>query len=72
MTNEAVWLMVSFAVMVVAVLATLYQKVEDLEERLKRLDGDDQADDDEAPSADAARGLFTKPRVPRHRDERER
>jgi len=36
--NNAAWLVLSFAIMVVAVLAKLSDKVEKLEKRLKRLE----------------------------------
>ena len=38
MSNDAAWLLLSFAIMVVAVLATLYEKVEQLEKRLRRFE----------------------------------
>jgi hypothetical protein len=46
MSNNAAWLLLSFAIMVVAVLATLYEKVEQLEKRLKRLEAGGEPDDD--------------------------
>jgi len=53
MTNNEAWLVLSFAIMVVAVLATLYEKVEKLEKRLARLEGETSAEDDDALSARA-------------------
>jgi hypothetical protein len=53
MSNNETWLVLSFAIMVVAVLATLYEKVEKLEKRLARLEGDTDTDDDDAVSARA-------------------
>jgi|KBSSwiStaDraftv2_1062776.scaffolds.fasta_scaffold169188_2 hypothetical protein len=47
MSNDAAWLLLSFAIMVVAVLATLYEKIEQLEKRLKRLEAGGEPDDDE-------------------------
>lgn len=72
MSNEAVWLIVSFAVMVVAVLATLYEKLEDLQARVKQLEGGEEEEDDEFLSAEPARARFTSPRAPRRREDRER
>jgi hypothetical protein len=46
MSNNAAWLILSFAIMVVAVLATLYEKVQQLEKRLNRLDAGGEPDDD--------------------------
>jgi hypothetical protein len=41
MSNEAAWLLLSFAIMVVAMLATLYEKVDSLQKRLDRLEAQD-------------------------------
>jgi hypothetical protein len=38
MSNNAAWLLLSFAVMVVAVLATLHDRLEKLEKRLEVLE----------------------------------
>jgi hypothetical protein len=46
MSNEAAWLLLSFAIMVVAVLATLYEKLEQLAQRLNRLEAGREPDDD--------------------------
>lgn len=46
MSNDVAWLLLSFAIMVVAVLATLYEKVEQLEKRVKRLEAGGEPDDD--------------------------
>jgi hypothetical protein len=61
MTNNETWLVLSFAIMVVAVLATLYEKVEKLEKRLARLEGDTGTDDDDVLSARAG-WMATRPR----------
>ena len=55
MSNNEAWLVLSFAIMVVAVLATLYEKLERLEKRMARLDRDEDADgdDDDARSTRA-------------------
>ncbi|HEY7252227.1 MAG TPA: hypothetical protein VIG37_17150 [Methylomirabilota bacterium] len=45
--------MLSFAIMVVAVLVNLHEKLERVEEKLKRLEARDGADD---PAADVRRG----------------
>ena len=57
MTQNETWLVLSFGIMVVAVLATLYEKVERLERRLGRLEGEGDADD-EKPSLPVARSLI--------------
>ena len=54
MSNNVAWLLLSFAIMVVAVLAVLHEKLEGLEKRLNRLEGRGQADDDGNVPADAA------------------
>jgi hypothetical protein len=46
MSNNAAWLVLSFAIMVVAMLANLYQKFEELEKRLTRLEAAREPDDD--------------------------
>jgi hypothetical protein len=43
-SNEATWLLLSFGIMVVAVLAVLHEKLERLEERLRRLEPPDESD----------------------------
>ena len=69
MSNNAAWLLLSFAIMVVAVLATLYERVEQLEKRLKRVEAGAEPDDDGASAhADAA----IAPEVFRRRDHRVR
>ncbi len=61
MSDNAVWLLLSFAIMVVAVLAKLSDKVEKLETRLKRLElaaGDESGivpDDLPVPASSARR-----------------
>ena len=67
MSNNAAWLLLSFGIMVVAVLATLYEKLEQLEKRLNRLEAGREPDDDEI-SAPAA-GSFV-PEAYRRRDHR--
>lgn len=47
MSPEVTWLLVSFAIMVVAILATFHEKIERLEERLRRLEGGLGLDEDE-------------------------
>jgi len=44
MSNETTWLLLSFGIMVVAVLAVLHEKLERLEERLRRLEPPDESD----------------------------
>jgi hypothetical protein len=53
---EAAWLLLSFAIMVVAVLVNVHEKLEGLEERLHRLEARDGADDHAADFTEAARG----------------
>jgi hypothetical protein len=61
MSNDATWLLLSFAIMVVAVLAKLSDTIEKLDKRLKRLEpaqGDDTGispDDMPAPASSARR-----------------
>ena len=52
MSNEAAWLLLSFAIMVVAMLATLYEKIDSLQKRLDRL---------EAPERSRRRGASRSP-----------
>jgi 4-hydroxybenzoate polyprenyltransferase len=47
MSNEAAWLLLSFAIMVVAMLATLYEKVDRLQKRLDRLETPERAADEQ-------------------------
>jgi hypothetical protein len=70
LSNEAVWLLVSFAVMVVAVLATLYEKLEDLQKRLTRLESGGGVEDD-VPT-DGVRARLAGRRTPRSPADRER
>jgi len=44
MSNETTWVLLSFGIMVVAVLAVLHEKLERLEERLRRLEPPDESD----------------------------
>jgi hypothetical protein len=46
MSNDATWLLLSFAIMVVAVLARLSDKVEKLEKRLVRIEPPEEGDED--------------------------
>jgi hypothetical protein len=66
MSNTVAWLLVSFAVMVVAVLGVLHEKLEGLEKRLNRLEGRGRADDDGSVPADAAHARFTERGAWRH------
>jgi hypothetical protein len=45
MSNNAAWLLLSFAIMVVAVLVTFHEKFEALEKRLNRLEAGRGSDD---------------------------
>jgi hypothetical protein len=45
MSYEAAWLILSFAILVVAVLVNVHEKLERLEEQLKRLEAGEGADD---------------------------
>jgi hypothetical protein len=56
MSNEAAWLLLSFAIMVVAMLATLYEKVDSLQKRLDRLEAPEHAADEGASLTDPAPG----------------
>ena len=62
MSNEAAWLLLSFAIMVVAMLANLYEKCEELEKRLNRLEAGGEPDDDGMPahSGSIAPGVFRR------------
>jgi len=44
MSNETTWVLLSFGIMVVAVLAVLHERLERLEERLRRLEPPDESD----------------------------
>jgi hypothetical protein len=52
MSNEAVWLLLSFAIMVVAMLATLYEKIDSLQKRLERLESPERGVDEEVSLAE--------------------
>ena len=54
MSNEVAWLLFSFAIMVVAMLATLYEKIDGLQERLDRLEGREGAADETLPAGGPA------------------
>ncbi|HEY7653293.1 MAG TPA: hypothetical protein VIG07_10765 [Methylomirabilota bacterium] len=69
MSNHVAWLLLSFAIMVVAMLATLYEKVEKLEKRLERFEAREGAADDGISVADPAQVTFTE-RAGRHPDHR--
>jgi hypothetical protein len=45
MSYEVAWLLLSFAIMVVAVLVNVHEKLERLEEQVRRLETRDGADD---------------------------
>ena len=47
MSTGTAWLILSFAIMVVAVLATFHEKLEALEKRLSRLEAGEDSDDHE-------------------------
>jgi len=64
--NDVAWLVVSFAVMVVAVLVNLHEKLEGLQSRLNRLEGRGRADDDDSVPADGAHARFTERGAWRH------
>jgi BMFP domain-containing protein YqiC len=53
---EAAWLLLSFAIMVVAVLVNVHEKLERLEERLNRLEARDGAGHYAADFTEAGRG----------------
>lgn len=67
MSNNAAWLVLSFAIMVVAMLGTLFEKVEELEKRLNRLEGGREPDDDGVSAHEAG---SISPEVFRRRDHR--
>jgi heme exporter protein D len=67
MSNHAAWLVLSFAIMVVAVLANVYEKLEQLEKRLNRLETG-RASDDDGTAAHAAGAIA--PEAFRRRDHR--
>jgi hypothetical protein len=69
MSNHVAWLLLSFAIMVVAMLATLYEKVESLQKRLERLEMRDGAAGDGVAGVDPEQLTFTE-RVRGHRDHR--
>jgi hypothetical protein len=69
MSNHVAWLLLSFAIMVVAMLATLYEKVESLQKRLERLEMRDGAADDGVTGVDPEQLTFTE-RVRGHGDHR--
>lgn len=50
MSNSAAWLLLSFAIMVIAALVTLYEKFEELEKRLNRLEGGREPGEDGNPA----------------------
>ena len=54
MSNSVAWLLLSFAIMVVAMLGFLHEKLEGLERRLNGLEGGTQANDAGGVPADAA------------------
>lgn len=53
MTHVEAWLVLSFAIMVVAALASLYEKVERLARRMDPSDGDRASDGDASADATA-------------------
>jgi len=55
MSYEVAWLLLSFAIMVVAVLVNVHEKLERLEERLKWLETRDGADDQATDFTEAGR-----------------
>ena len=62
MSNNAAWLILSFAIMVVAMLANLYEKFAELEKRLNRLEAGREPDDDgiSAHAGSIARETFRR------------
>jgi hypothetical protein len=60
MSNNAAWVLLSFAIMVVAMLATLYEKVESLQKRLERLEVGDGAAEDGVSGVDPEQLTFTE------------
>jgi hypothetical protein len=71
MSNEAAWLLLSFAILVVATLATLYEKVDRLEKRLDRLEGAERGADEGASLAEPTPATYLE-RAGRPRDHRAR
>ena len=61
MSNEAAWLLLSFAIMVVAMLATLYEKIDALQKRLDRLEGREGAAGETLPAVEPARAFAGRP-----------
>jgi hypothetical protein len=61
-SNEAAWLLLSFAIMVVAMLATLYEKIDSLQKRLDRLEGREGAGDETFPAVEPAQAFIGRPR----------
>lgn len=57
MSNETAWLLLSFAIMVVAMLATLCEKIDGLQKRLDRLEGREGAADETLPAGEPAPAL---------------
>jgi len=68
MTNSESWLVLSFAIMVIAVPATLNEKLEHLEERLQRLEAERESGEEGL----AARGGSIEAEHLRHRADRAR
>jgi hypothetical protein len=68
MSNEAAWLLLSFAIMVVAMLATLYEKVDSLQKRLDRLEAQEGTADEPISIVEPAPALTGRARG--HRDHR--
>jgi hypothetical protein len=62
MSNEAAWLLLSFAIMVVAMLATLYEKIDGMQKRLDRLEGREGAADETLPAVEPAQACVGQPR----------
>jgi hypothetical protein len=58
MSNEAAWLLLSFAIMVVAMLATLYEKIDSLQKRLDRLEAPDRSADEGVSLAEPAPATY--------------
>ena len=70
MSKEAAWLLLSFAVLVVAVLVTLHKKLEGLEPRLRQLEGT--LDDGGQRVSHGLRAFSMRLRAPREQDPGER
>lgn len=62
MSNETAWLLLSFAIMVVAMLATLYEKIDGLHKRLDRLEGREGVADETLPAVEPAQAFVGRPR----------